>query len=280
MSFALKLEPSPSDRKFERLGVIVGAMKTGTTSLFNALSAHPQICPSSKKETHFFRTAESAAAGLEAYEDHWVFDRTRHAVALEASPSYSKCQLYPGVPERLAATPYDLRLVYVLRNPVARYVSHYIHAVSRDFGIQDIHRDIDPNALNASSYASQLAAFEAHIPRDKILLVRFEDLTKNPGPQISRIVKHFGVMPFENLRLPHLHSSKHHHMAGAIERLRQEGAKPDGKFDAPSVDDQGRIDLRRTFLPAASAARLHDALREDMRKLSEEWGFDVRTWGF
>lgn len=272
--------PAASPRKFQRLGVIIGAMKAGTTSLFHTLARHPEIAPSNIKETHFFKTAASASAGLEAYEAYWSFDPTRHAIALEASPSYSRFLKNPGVPERLAATPYDLRLVYVLRNPVARYVSNYVMALAQGYEMRDIHRDLDPNALNTSCYAAQLAAYTAQMSREKILLVRFEDLASSPKAQLDRIAGHFGVTKGVVTAMPHLHASAQHHLANAVGTLTSDGAKAEGQYGRPAVTADGRIDLRQTFFPAAAAERLRAALRDDMRRLHEEWGFDVKPWGF
>lgn len=267
-------------RKFQRLGIVIGAMKAGTSSLFEALNAHPQIAGSSIKETHFFKTAESAAAGLDAYEAYWTFDPSRHLIAMEASPSYSKFPQFPGVPERLAATPYDLRLVYVLRHPIHRYGSNYVQALAKGYDFRDIHREIDPHALSASSYASQLAKYAAHIPREKLLLVRFEDLARNPQSQLDRITAHFGVASARWNGFPHYHASAEHHLSGAIERLVTEGRKSDGLYGPPVVRADGHVDMRATFLPEAVAQRLHMALRDEMRRLQEDWGFDVRPWGF
>jgi hypothetical protein len=83
--------------------VVIGAMKAGTVSLRHYLDEHPDV---------FLDGADQAAA------------------IGECSPSYTMAPAFRGVAERMAQVIPDARLVYVVRDPIARMQSMYMHQVS------------------------------------------------------------------------------------------------------------------------------------------------------
>src|SRR5580765_445608 len=70
--------------------VIGGTEKAGTTSVFDYLSAHPQVCTSSRKETDFFRNGYTGNPEVDARRYGSFFERcdSRTPVIAEASPGY------------------------------------------------------------------------------------------------------------------------------------------------------------------------------------------------
>ena len=78
--------------------IIVGAMKAGTTSLFDYLKAHPAICPAMMKEPEYFTHYQhhgfrARGINIKQYSDLWQFDPSQHRYALEASTGYTKVPL-------------------------------------------------------------------------------------------------------------------------------------------------------------------------------------------
>src|SRR5664279_2321988 len=125
--------------------LIIGGMKCGTTSLHHYLSEHPEIQKLPRmKETNFFSgppegipypPGSRRIAHLEEYER--LFDDA-YEVRGEASPCYT---LYPrrkGAPERIKALIPDAKLIYLVRDPVARAVSQYRFSVS----VENEHRSL------------------------------------------------------------------------------------------------------------------------------------------
>ncbi len=94
-----------------RFGLIIGAMKSGTTSLFELLAQHPQISASAEKEPSFFNR-DSDDDEWRRYTDLWRWDPSRHLIALEASTSYSKSPLDS---ERAGTNrrPWDRRAIHI-----------------------------------------------------------------------------------------------------------------------------------------------------------------------
>lgn len=105
--------------------IIVGAMKSGTSSLAFHLSNHPDIyMPES--EVHFFNDDEAYEKGYQHYLNQ--FEYLQNKIVGEKTPTYSylkKC------PERIYDFNANVKLIWIFRNPVDRAYSNYWHAVKR-----------------------------------------------------------------------------------------------------------------------------------------------------
>src|SRR6056297_2788047 len=99
-------------------------MKGGTTSLYRYLGEHREVGISSEKEINFFRTEEEFQKGQEWYKKLFANDKK---IVGEASPDYTKRHLYPGVAERINSLLPNVKLIYILRDPLERIISHYVH---------------------------------------------------------------------------------------------------------------------------------------------------------
>jgi len=107
--------------------LIIGAQKSGTTSLFEYLSEHPRVAPPLRKEVHYFDS--NFSRGEEWYRAFFpVLPRGQGSITGEATPYYL---FHPLVPTRAAALMPDARLIVLLRDPVSRAFSHYQHAVRK-----------------------------------------------------------------------------------------------------------------------------------------------------
>lgn len=170
--------------------VIIGAMKAGTTSLYHYLDQHPQIQMASTKETNFFSGPPNGIpypAGLKRIENledyEQLFDPTV-AVRGEASPSYTVYPQRKGVPERINGLVPNAKLIYLVRDPVARAVSQYQHHVSYENERRSIEEALDPSSPNGrytgpSLYAAQLERYLEYFSMDSILVVDQADLLAN-----------------------------------------------------------------------------------------------------
>lgn len=175
--------------------LVIGAMKAGTYSLHHYLDLHPQIEMSHKrKEVNFFVDGFNADRGLDWYRRHWRGDT---AMRGESSTRYSMRDRYPGVAERIRRTLPDVKLIYVVRDPIRRLLSQYVHDVddnqeSRSFEelLASPTRD---RVLNTGCYHYQLAAYLEHFPRKAIHLVCFEDLVADPGATMRPLLRFLGV---------------------------------------------------------------------------------------
>src|SRR5262249_12808285 len=105
--------------------VIAGVEKAGTTSLFRALSGHPQIAPSSVKETRYFQPIlyGQPVAPIAEYESYFAGARTGQ-LRLEATPRYfyGGASIATRIREALGS---EARVIVVLREPIARFESFF-----------------------------------------------------------------------------------------------------------------------------------------------------------
>ena len=107
--------------------IIIGGLKCGTTSLHHYLSLHPEIAMSRPKELNFFVAELNWPLGRDWYAAH--FD-PKAPVRGESSPHYTNSPAFAGVADRMRDILGEaVRLIYVVRDPIDRMLSHYLHNV-------------------------------------------------------------------------------------------------------------------------------------------------------
>ncbi len=109
--------------------IIIGAQKSGTTSLYSYLSQHPQLLPSIHKAVHFFdggldESADNFEKGEAWYRAHFQLRMHAHERTFEASPLYI---FNPLAPKRIYDLVPEAKIIAVLRNPTERAISQYFH---------------------------------------------------------------------------------------------------------------------------------------------------------
>jgi hypothetical protein len=176
--------------------IVIGAMKAGTTTLFELLKQHPALCPtfaevpgvSFIKEINYFRDLYRKKHRPVHYDWRFPFEPATHAWTLDVSPAYAKWPGSRAVPARIASLGGKIKLAYLLREPVDRAESHLAHSLQ--FHGQ---RAKLQHCIRTSCYAMQLDKFTRHLPRKDILLLDFEELQKNPTLIQTRIYDFLGV---------------------------------------------------------------------------------------
>jgi Sulfotransferase domain len=203
--------------------LIIGAQKSGTSSLYRYLEQHPQVRGSMPKEVHYFdggleAGVDSYALGEGWYRAHFPLRAEMAGKrAFEASPLYL---LHPLAAERIAALLPQVKLVALLRNPTDRALSHYFHNV-RDNALRHYQEDLPPLEAMAAEearlapvlaagdykseayraytykargrYLEQLQRYLDRFPRDSLLVLRAEDLFEDPGPLMRRLGDFLGL---------------------------------------------------------------------------------------
>ena len=174
--------------------VIIGAMKCGTTSLHGMLGSHPDIFMSREKELHFFTEDMNLSRGEAWYRRHF---RTRLPLCGEASPSYAAWPRHQGVPERMRALIPEAKLIYCVRDPIERALSHYRHA--RASGVYRLPLEegiLREPFLRQGRYATQLEQYLATgWSEDRILLVQAEAMRTRRKEILDEILRFLGLDP-------------------------------------------------------------------------------------
>jgi len=184
--------------------LLIGAMKCGTSSLASQLGTHPEILMSEPKELHFFSLDEKRERGLAWYESCFAKARGEAAVG-EASTTYTMHPMITGVPARIADTLPDARFLYIVRHPIRRIISNYTHdwllGERNPMQVGDSNRDIEevweshPQFLPCSRYYYQIEQYLPHFPRERFLILVFEEFIENPRAIHRQIYEFLGVDP-------------------------------------------------------------------------------------
>lgn len=181
--------------------LIVGAPKAGTSALFAYLDRHPAIYLPPEKEVHFFDNEWDR--GIAWYMS--VFADAGDRLAGEATPTYLAD---PDAVDRMAETVPDARLIVVLRDPVGRAHSHYWMQQAKfpdRHGFEELVRAeiADPEGfaapgahhryLHKSLYLPQLQHLTERFPRERLLVLLFEELRADPEGVVRQVFRFLGV---------------------------------------------------------------------------------------
>jgi hypothetical protein len=175
--------------------IVIGAQRSGTTSLHHYLDAHPEIRMAAEKETNFFVDGRwgNWARGVEWYLKRFDPDSP---VRGEASPYYTNLPESSGVAERIGDTVPEAKLIYLVREPLERIASDYTHQTVLRLEHRPFEEAVmDPESpyVARSSYATQLTPFLDAIPRDQILVETHENLRSERNATLRRIFRFVGV---------------------------------------------------------------------------------------
>jgi len=246
--------------------LIIGTQRGGTTSLYQYIAMHPDVAVPIKKEIQYFTL--HYGRGESWYRSHFPTalgnSTRRRKLTFEATPYYL---LHPHTPTRVAETLPDTRIIVLLRDPVLRAFSHYRHTRERNLeplsfeaaieaeprrlaGIGD-RMERDPT-LNSRShqlfsyvtrgiYVDQLRRWMDVFPKDRLLVLRSEDLYRNTSGIYAEV-----------LEFLHLRSLDLGFYPAFTER----------RSDNPKIPPVAKAHLRELFAP--HNARLASLLGRDM----------------
>lgn len=173
--------------------IIIGAAKTGTTSLHHYLGQHPEIAMSEKKELRFFSHEHVWSRGVPWYESQFAGVAKVHG---ETSPAYSQYPRFPDVPRRIHDLVPDVKLIYLVRDPIERLVSHYTFSVAkgRERGtLDDAVRSPSSRYVDISRYYTQVSRYLPYFDRSRILIVSSEDLETRRVDTLREVFRFLGV---------------------------------------------------------------------------------------
>ena len=243
-----------------RYVIIIGAMKSGTTTLFDLLATHPEIAPASDKEPGFFAFEDVWNRGFDWFDTLFDYDPARHRYRLEASTDYTKAPFVTGVLEKMTANPeIEVKLIYIMRHPFRRLESHANHTQRKR---QEVGTLVSPRpdhgldagfsqvSLAISAYAMQLNAFDAAQAAGNLHCLTLEALKDDPRAVLDEICHFLDIAP----------APEHPEMLGA-----QNASEGRTRLNA-SWQRLSRLGplmrLAKTVLPGGLRDRIKDGFRE------------------
>jgi len=287
----------PTDRDLPTF-ILIGAMKCGTSSLYHYLNAHPDIFMVSPKEPHYFLA--EYADGVTWRKGTWqngeawyrsLFAEGASSLARgEASTTYTKWPEYPGVAERVAALLPDVKLVYLIRDPIERMRSHYQHEFIRHAERRPIDQAFaeDPHYLNTSRYSTQIAQYLEYFDPSRLLVLTTDQLRDERTATLSRAYRFVGVPDHvpDNIDTVIFKSTERrvHRMAFTQQALNQLRERKVVKILPKSLRSAGKnmlttppVDKPRPS--EETVEMLREELRGEMEGLRPFLGDDFNGWG-
>ena len=275
----------------KNIAVIIGAMKCGTTSLYNYLIQHPEICPCKIKESHFFNRDEEYNKGMEYYRNLWDFDEKRHKSALEASVGYTMKHMFPETAERLAKAPFDFKFIYIMRDPIERIESHHAHSLRGGWIDHPISEGPTRHAIETTKYFSQLKEYYDRFPAENILLLDFNEMKADASGIMKKIARFLGL---DETFYDYSFESYNTHSAGnsrLYQRLRKvslvqkmarvfpEGAKSRVLKTLVKVTGE-KVKKEDYTLSKDQIGEIIAELMPDLESLRVEHNFDISKWKY
>lgn len=174
--------------------IVIGGLKCGTTSVHHYLNLHPQIAMSRPKELNYFVTELNRDLGADWYRSH--FDPAAR-IRGESSPHYTNLPRFAGVAERMAAELEDgTRLIYMVRDPIDRILSHYVHNTGGGYEGRPIEQALaapGSSYVERSRYATQLDPFLQRFGAERVRIISQDELRDRRAETMRGAFEFLGV---------------------------------------------------------------------------------------
>ncbi|MGP3778030.1 sulfotransferase family protein [Halanaerobium saccharolyticum] len=180
--------------------IIVGAMKSGTSSLAYHLNNHPNIYLPNE-EIHFFNNDIDFKKGYDYYHRKIDVYNNEKKIIGEKTPTYSYLE---KVPKRIYKYNPNIKLIWIFRNPVDRTYSNYLHAwkkgsenLSFEEAISQEKERIKDNIWKGykkrSIYVKEVRRYLKYFNQAQMRYILFENFIKNPESETKKIIKFLGA---------------------------------------------------------------------------------------
>lgn len=270
---------------------LVGSMKCGTTSLHNMLAAHPSIfmCQNPKEPAWF--AGGNSGKGVDWYLERFAEARDERFIG-ESSTDYTKAPRLSGVAARIKVFAPDARILYIMRDPLARAVSHYwweveFSAEGRSFAdAMKSSREI----ADVGNYAMQIGPYIDAFGRERVHCLTMEALTADPAREMRAIFDFLEIeaveMAVDELAHDNRGKATVPRVSGPFSKLKGTPLWAAAKAVMPAaLRNQAKLALAKPVdrvIPqadmAAAVAMVRPRLLKETQALSKLLGRDFPEW--
>ncbi|MCE8455038.1 sulfotransferase domain-containing protein [Rhodovulum sulfidophilum] len=271
--------------------LLIGSMKCGTSTVSAYLEDHPEVFMLPGQEPNFFSHDKVHDRGAEWYER--LFDGAAGARRIgEGSNDYASGLMYPDTAARIAAYSPEMRLIYMVRDPVARLASAWVQN-RVDQGdqvpptLERAVREMPDLYLGQSLYWHNLQLYRTHFPDDRIFIGFMEDLKTDRFAFFARLCGFLGIEPMNEIPRGHINPSRGKAVPGqlysALNALpgigRLKALAPKGLRSTVKTRLLSRRIGETPEIPAALRRELTERLGPDTRAFLAHCGRPTDFWG-
>lgn len=270
--------------------IVIGAMKCATSTVSAYLEDHPEVFMVAGQDPDYFSKPMQVLRGPDWYAALFA-DARPGQIRGEGSNSYTWDSLYPGTAARLVAACPGIRLIFLVRDPIARIVSHWVQ-VRADQGdavpacLAEAIRTQPDRLVAPSLYWRQLSHYRALVPDNRIWIGFVEDLEADRAGVLGDLCGFLGISdrapdapihrnPSAGKRVPGALYSRLRRLPGA---RRLAGALPGDLKHWLKTRALARRAATAAALDAGTRAHLADVLRADSHAFLAHCGKPVEFW--
>lgn len=275
--------------------IVIGAMKCGTTSLWEYLKQHPQICiPHDIKNIEYFDSNENWHKGISFYKSHFKADEKTKSIG-ELSTEYTKYPHVKNVAKNIHTTLPDVKFIYLIRHPIERLISHYIHSVGAAKEYRDINTALQNTKDNPyilySQYFLQLEQFLKYFKKESFLILTSDDLLTRKNNTLNVLFDYINVDTCGNTLAgvkKHTRSSKK--SWNRIGRIIRRSPKYFNRYNyytsrlpnlyAKKVERLLCRPIDKPVINEANLQYLNELFSQDLTRLQEHTNFQIPNWKF
>lgn len=176
--------------------LICGAPKAGTTSLYEYLAQHPEICMSNPKETDYFQ--HNYDKGIDWYASCFAHYQGEKVVG-EASPGN---MIHPLAPKRIKELIPNAKIIMILRDPIDRVFSQFLYSITRGECVPGssfsrfIRNEADVwrnRVIELGMYEEQIKRYMEYFPQEQMKIYFYEELKNNTEWLVKDLYKFIDV---------------------------------------------------------------------------------------
>jgi hypothetical protein len=215
---------------------IIGAQKSGTTSLYSHLVQHPNVILRVNKEVHFWSRNRNCEKGMAWYRSHFPSGiekkvRSGFQSGKVLSGEGTTVMSLPNAPSRIRDQYPALKLIAILRDPVQRAFSHYrhvrrTHPEQEPLPFEEAIQQEDRDYKSRGRYAEQLQRWFSLFGRDQVLVSSFERFVEKPQEATDKCFRFLNLSAFQVEARHYNRDQSNEEMSPATEEYLREFFRP------------------------------------------------------
>jgi hypothetical protein len=299
---------SQSVKSLEKLYLVAGVPRSGTTALYQGLSRSSFLRLSKPKEPHYLCKQQNEIrktvfyAPMRSESDYLAIFRPARSIfpAVDCDPHSFQDLLAAEEAMRIAET---VRVLVILRNPICRYISHYLmdfrEGIETRLSTEVIEAELSSLSRSATNYnpflwhsvyARWIRHWRDTIKSENLLFVRYEDIISDPLKASNQIALFFDIADLREVNLFSVHANASRQARNVLSRflLRFRAQIPSLHQNYFALPLGFRRFLRERLLlkpgriyagaSLEDRVRLRDYMADDIRETGDLLAWDVSEW--